>query len=90
MVPGPCFGGCGGYLLNGSFLQKEMQVNRGYIHKIFAQIKRPVASDELISAILYQSNGTIGTTKDYAEVMTKNPVIVHQMKAFYHGDQNCS
>ncbi len=89
LLPGPCYGGCGGYVLKGSFLQSVMKVDRGYIHAIFKQIKRPIASDELLSAVLYKSNGTIGTTKDFAEEMSEHPVIIHQMKAFYHGDAKC-
>ena len=95
-APGSCYGGCGGFVLRGSFLRDIiMRVDtRRYIHEILLTIGRPVASDELLSALFLRSNGTIGKIADYAEEMTWNPpsspVIVHQMKHFYHSRPDCN
>jgi hypothetical protein len=84
MTPGSCYGGYGGFVLRASFL-RNMRVDREYVQSILAHIKRPIASDELLSALFLQSNGTIGKIQDYAEEITStsSPVIVHQMKHFY-------
>ena len=87
-VPGSCYGGYGGFVLRASFL-RHMRVNTSYIHEILLALGRPVASDELLSALLLRSNGTIGRISDYAEQMTSTPVIVHQMKDFYHRRPSC-
>eukprot|EP00291_Cryptomonas_curvata_P017839 CAMPEP_0172156308 /NCGR_PEP_ID=MMETSP1050-20130122/3123_1 /TAXON_ID=233186 /ORGANISM="Cryptomonas curvata, Strain CCAP979/52" /LENGTH=284 /DNA_ID=CAMNT_0012825331 /DNA_START=118 /DNA_END=972 /DNA_ORIENTATION=- len=89
MIPGDCYGGYGGFVLRGSFLRR-MHVDRSYIHDILAKIRRPIASDELLSALFLRSNGTIGKITDYAEEMTTAAVIVHQMKTFYHLKTTCS
>jgi len=81
--PGACYGGYGGFILRGQFLREELKIDRAYIGKILAQLKRPVASDELLSAVFLKSNGTIGRYPGYAEKMGESPVIVHQMKGFY-------
>lgn len=85
MVPGSCYGGYGGFVLRASFLQRAMRVDHEYIGSILVHIKRPIASDELLSALFLRSNGTIGVIEDYAEQMApaSSPVIVHQMKHFY-------
>jgi len=88
MAPGECYGGYGGFVLRGSFLRR-MYVDHEYIHHILATIKRPIASDELLSALFLRSNGTIGKIPDYAEEMTSQPVIVHQMKVFYNRETTC-
>ena len=49
---------------------------------ILKQIKRPVTS--CCPSLLLRANGTIGRIADYKEKMTPEPVIVHQMKGFYH------
>lgn len=84
MTPGPCYGGYGGFVLRASFLQ-TMKVEPHYIHSMLAHIKRPIASDELLSALFLRSHGTIGKIMDYSEKITSiaSPVIVHQMKQFY-------
>lgn len=81
-----CYGGYGGFILRGSFVRESMIVDRLYILQILAQIKRPIASDELLSAIFLKSNGTIGKFSGYAESMSSDarPVVVHQMKGFYN------
>jgi hypothetical protein len=89
LTPGPCYGGCGGFVLRGQFL-RHMQVDSAYIQSILVKIQRPLASDELLSALFLRSNGTIGWTDDYAEAMPFYPVIVHRMKAFYRQDTTCS
>jgi len=83
VAPGACYGGYGGFILKGQFLKERLRIDRAYIGKILAQLKRPVASDELLSAMLARSNGTIGSYAGYAERMGESPVIVHQMKGFY-------
>ena len=87
-APGRCYGGYGGFVLRASFLRR-MRVNTSYIQEILLAIGRPVASDELLSALFLRSNGTIGRISDYAEEMTSTPVIVHQMKGFYHRRPDC-
>ena len=84
MTPGSCYGGYGGFVLRALFLQ-SMQVESKYIESMLAHIKRPIASDELLSALFLRSNGTIGVIQEYAEKITPAfpPVIVHQMKHFY-------
>lgn len=82
VIPGHCYGGCGGFVLRSSFLL-AMPVDFEYIGKVLAILERPIASDELLSALLLRANGTIGFIPDYAEKMTSSPVIVHQMKQFY-------
>ena len=89
LAPGSCYGGYGGFVLRASFLRSIMPVNTSYIHEILTTIGRPVASDELLSALFLRSNGTIGRISDYAEEMTSTPVIVHQMKHFYHRRPDC-
>lgn len=89
MIPGECYGGYGGFVLRGSFLRR-MRVDTSYINDILVKIKRPIASDELLSALFLRSNGTIGTIADYAEEMTSAAVIVHQMKTFYYLKTTCS
>ncbi len=81
-APGQCYGGCGGFVLRGSFLRR-MQINEAYIQSMLDQIQRPIASDELLSALFLRSNGTIGHSPAFAERMTPHPRIVHQMKSFY-------
>lgn len=88
-APGDCYGGCGGYVLRGSFL-RNMHVDRGYIDDMLTKIGKSIASDELLSALFYRSNGTIGWTADYSEQMTSQPVIVHKVKDFYHSKVTCS
>jgi hypothetical protein len=87
--PGKCYGGCGGFILRGSFL-RGMQVDERYIHTMLEKIKRPIASDELLSALFFRSNGTIGDSSAFAERMTSNPVIVHQIKNFYRSGSACT
>lgn len=87
-IPGKCYGGYGGFVLRSSFLMK-MPVDGGYIGSILAMLKRPIASDELLSALLLRANGTIGSIPDYAQQMTPEPVIVHQMKHFYYLHTAC-
>ena len=89
LAPGSCYGGYGGFVLRASFL-RNLRVDTGYIHEILLTIGRPVASDELLSALFLRSNGTIGRIPDYAEEMTLTPVIVHQMKGFYHRRPDCN
>ena len=88
LVPGPCYGGCGGFILRAAFLRK-LHVDREYITTLLQKIKRGIASDELISAMFYHSNGTIGRFSGYSEWMSSEPVIVHQIKRFYHQANNC-
>jgi len=85
-IPGEnCYGGYGGFVLKASFLRSMTKMHmEEAINAILKEIKRPVASDELLSALLLRANGTIGRIADYKEKMTQEPVIVHQMKAFYH------
>jgi len=82
MAPGKCYGGYGGFVLRSSFLRR-MQINKTYIHQILLQLKRPIASDELISALFLKMNATVGKIPEYAEKMSLSPTIVHQMKGFY-------
>jgi hypothetical protein len=89
ITPGKCYGGYGGFVLRGSFL-RQLNIDSAYIQSILNQIGRPIASDELISALFLRSNGTIGPMADYAERMTPMPVVVHQMKSFYYLETTCS
>ena len=89
LAPGSCYGGYGGFVLRTSFL-RNMRVDTNYIREILRKIGRPVASDELLSASFLRSNGTIGIISDYAEKMTSTPVILHQMKDFYHRLPDCN
>lgn len=87
-TPGPCYGGCGGMIFNAGFL-RSMRVDPAYIQRILAQKRDFMASDELISAVMYQSNGTIGNMPEFLEYMTPYPIVVHQMKGFYAGNVQC-
>ena len=84
LTPGPCFGGCGGSILRGPFLRR-MRVDQPFVRAILAQINRSVASDELLSAMVYHSNGTLGNSAYFSQGMIASPGIVHGFKSFYPG-----
>ena len=85
-----CYGGCGGFILNSTFLRIAVaRANVSFVHAMIQALPRPIASDELLSALFLDANGTIGPIPDYDEGIEKadtHIVVRHQMKHLYPKD----
>jgi len=83
---GHCYGGYGGHFVNSSrLLGLSSKCFRPLITELLAAYN-PIASDELLSAVILQDGGTIGYYTGYYEKLVGNGPLMtqHQMKMFYN------
>lgn len=80
-----CYGGFGGQFVNSSRLLGLSQARVSQLIKRMLAVYSPIASDELLSAVVLNDGGTIGYYTGYYETLRTNDVVKteHQMKWLY-------
>lgn len=80
-----CYGGFGGQFVNSSRLLGLSQARVSQLITRMLAVYSPIASDELLSAVVLNDGGTIGYYTGYYETLRTNDVVKteHQMKWLY-------
>lgn len=80
-----CYGGCGGHFVNST---KLLNISQARMHQLITRllaVYSPIASDELLSAVILHDGGTIGPYPGFYETFKTGGTVKteHQMKWLY-------